>query len=122
MKALHVHTFDSDRDSVLVSFFEREFGQAARLLAKQDIELLAPGPDGECVTYYVERQGRALEPADFELNLEDLQEVKRTLRGLWKGPESFILADVSDKILALAPRYASVEEVEDVSPFIYVMF
>lgn len=117
-----MNSTDAERDEVLVAFFEREFGRAAQLLSEQGVQLLVPGPDGECASYYVERRKRAMEPADFELNLGNLDEVQRSLRKLWKGPESFILADLSEKILALAPRYNTVEEIEDVSPFIYVMF
>ena len=61
-------------------------------------------------------------PADFELNLDDHQEIIGRLGELWQGAEHDILRELSEKILALAPAFDGVEDVDEVSPFIYVMF
>jgi hypothetical protein len=106
----------------LDAFFEGEFGRAAAALARRGVGLLDAGPDATLPTYYVPRRTRAIARADFELNLEDPAAVRESLARLWAGPESATLVDLAEKILALAPRYASVDETEDVSPFIYVMF
>jgi hypothetical protein len=113
---------DTDLDNVLVAFFEQEFVTAAQRLAERSVRLLESAPNNGCATYYTPRQKRTMEPADFEWDLGNVEEVKQALRELWNGSEADVLSDLSDRILALAPRYASVEEVEEVSPFIYVMF
>lgn len=115
-------SIDKNRSRLLVSFFNREFVPVARLLSEEGVQLIEPGPDRECETYYIPRQKRSIDHADFELNLEDSDEVKRDLQKLWKGSESFILTDLSNKILALSSLFADVETAADVSPFIYVMF
>ena len=112
---------DPKEDDFLASFFNKEFLEAARLLSEAGVEPLV-GTDPDCESYYIQRQKTSMNPSDFEIDLEDLEEVKQRLGELWRGRESAILADLSQKILELTPRFATVEEVEDVSPYIYVMF
>ena len=63
-----------------------------------------------------------MEPASFDLDLGDPARVGESMGDLWTESQSPILAELVDKILALAPRYADVNESEDVSPLVYVMF
>ena len=64
-----------------------------------------------------------MDAADFELDLDDLEEVKRKLCDLWQGsPQTELLSELLDNILKLSPRFEDSEELEDVSPYIYVMF
>ena len=86
------------------------------------MQLLAADLDGERESYHIRRERTSMEPADFELNLEDMDEVRRWLSDRWQGPGSEALAHLLEKILQLAPHFDSVEEVEDVSPDMYVMF
>jgi hypothetical protein len=106
----------------LDEFFKVEFGGAAAALSRRGITLLRPGPDGNATTYYVLRRKTVMSRADFQLDLEDPSAVTDFLGRLWAGDESVILTQLARKVLALAPHYVSVEETEDVSPFIYVMF
>lgn len=113
---------ESDLVDSLSSFYEREFPQSAKLLSDKGIQLLADRPDSMASTYFIQRRKPNIEPADFELDLEDLEKVRQYLRERWAGPERDALAELTEKILALAPQFASVEQKTDVSPFMYVMF
>jgi len=63
-----------------------------------------------------------MKPEDMELDLEDIVWVKDTLAEITAGPDREILAEVYHKIIDLADRFDEVEDAEDVSPYIYVMF
>ena len=113
---------DDEPDNELVAIFEREFVPVARRLSEQGIETLVTGFDAECASYYIPRKRKQLSRADFELNLDDLEEVKRYFRSGWTDAESEILSDLLEQILALSVNYESVQIDEDVSPFVYAMF
>ncbi|MBM3301162.1 MAG: hypothetical protein FJY85_14550 [Deltaproteobacteria bacterium] len=117
-----MNSTNADLDHTLLSFFQSELSETARSLREQGAQLLVPGPDSESTTYYIRRSKTRMEPADFELKLTDLAEVRQRLRGLWKGAEETTLGNLTDKILALAPHFDSIEDTEEVSPFVYVMF
>lgn len=114
---------DAEKDELLISFFQEEFKRAAELLSKEGVKLLVTEPDPNCETYYIQRQKTTIEQADFEIDLDNMEQLKQALEQLCKTPEErLILVDLFEKILNLAPLYESVEQTEEVSPFIYVMF
>jgi hypothetical protein len=115
-------SIDREPDELLVSFFEREFAPARESLRDHDIELIDPGPDPDCPSYYSQREKTILEPTDFELDLDDVEKLMLFLEQLWLGPEKPILADLFRKILALAPRYREEPDSDEISPYIYAMF
>jgi hypothetical protein len=63
-----------------------------------------------------------MKPEELELDLEDIDWVKNALAQIADGPESEILADVYGRIIDLAGRFEEIDDAEDVSPYIYVMF
>ena len=79
-------------------------------------------PDPSLGTYYTRRQQRSMEPSDFQLDLEDLEWVKRAMNEIARASGADRLGDLYEKILDLADGFEPVGEVEDVSPYIYVMF
>ena len=111
-----------DSGNELVAIFECEFVPAAQHLSRNGIETLTTGFDPACSSYYRQRDKTGMEPADFEMNLDDLEEVKRHWRSYWTPAECEILEGLLNKVLALAVNYKSVRSAEDVSPFIYAMF
>ena len=106
----------------LAKLFDKEFARASRELSERGVELLSAGPDPSRDSYYVRRQKTTLEPADFEMDLQDWDEVARRLTDQWTDGTADVGAKLSIKIIEMAPQFESVEQTEDVSPNIYVMF
>lgn len=115
-------SIDREPDEMLVSFFEREFIPIVKSLGEHDIQVIVPAPNKHCPTYYIEREKMVMEPADFELDLADVEKLMLFLEQLWSGPEAALLADLFRKILAFAPRYQEESASDEVSPHIYAMF
>ena len=113
---------DMDQDKELADFYLAEFGRAGRLLAERGVCLLETMPDRDRASYYMKRQRTRMERGDFELALETTDGVTCALQTLWTGPEAAHLAELSEKILTLAPRFASRDQDAHVSPHMYVMF
>ena len=110
------------RDRLLDSIYKEEFLRTARELSEQSVQLLADRPDPELQSYFIERERKEIQSEDFMLDLDDLKQVKQQLSKLSDGSEAEPLSRLFDKILALADHFESVDEVEDVSEYIYVMF
>jgi hypothetical protein len=116
-----MNSTDKEQDGDLASLYEREFAATAKRLSERGVQLIAPGPDPSCATYYVERQ-RIMTRADFTLELDDTDDVKRAFHQLWTDVETSLLADLLERILALSVRQDSLRPEQDVSAFIYAMF
>jgi hypothetical protein len=83
-------------EKFLTNFFDNRIAPVARALKKQDFQLLDDGREvNNSESYFVRRPQTIMDAADFEL---------------------------LGNILKLAPRFENSEELDDVSPFIYVMF
>ena len=115
-------SISAESETRLVEVFEREFSVAARRLQNMGLKPLETGFDQTASSYYVEREQTQLEKSDFELDLDDPDDVKRHFRRGWTREETEVLADLVDHILALADVCDDVEQSTDVSPFIYAMF
>lgn len=117
-----MNSTESPTDSVFLSFYENNFARAARFLSEQSVRLLESEVGKDRATYYVVREKRSMNPIDFEINLENLDEVKQALRKLWAEAETSTLSDLTNKILSLSEYFKETQADEDVSPFIYAMF
>ena len=115
-------SISAESETRLVEVFEREFAVAARRLQSLGIKPLETGFDKTAASYYLEREQTQLEKSDFELNLDDPDDVKRHFRRGWSEEETAVLAQLVDHILELADVCDDVEQSTDVSPFIYAMF
>ena len=107
---------------MLADFFRDEIVPTAEFLSQTRNRLLSTGTEESMDSFFVARVKTSLDPADFEINLNDLEEVKRRLHELWPGSGQDVVTRLITKIIDLAPHFDSTEELEDVSPFIYVMF
>lgn len=112
----------TDSDKTLTEVFEKEFVRAAEQLREAGISPLEIGFDDALSSYYVKRKKLQLERKDFELDLDDPEDIKRRFRQGWSEAEAKVLEGLVDKILALANVCDEVEQSTDVSPFVYAMF
>jgi hypothetical protein len=115
-------SISAESEARLVDVFEHEFTAAARRLGRLGLQPLETGFDKAASSYYREREKTQLDPSDFELNLDDPEDVKRHFRRGWTKDETEVLEELVDKILTLADVCDDVEQSTDVSPFIYAMF
>jgi hypothetical protein len=113
---------DQQQVEFLTQFYKEIIAPAADRLRQQDVEILTTKPDPDEASYFSQRKHPSMTPEELELNLEDIDWVKNAITQITDGPESEILADVYGRIIDLADRFEEVEDAEDVSPYIYVMF
>jgi hypothetical protein len=115
-------SISAESETRLVEVFEREFAVAAERLREMGLQPLETGFDKTASSYYREREKTQLDRSDFELNLDDPEDVKRHFRRNWTRDETEVLEELVGHILALADVCDDVEQSTDVSPFIYAMF
>lgn len=113
---------DQQQVEFLTRFYNEIIAAAADRLKQQDVEILTTKPDPNELSYFSQREQSSMKPAELELDLEDIDWVKNALAQIADGPESEILADVYGRIIDLAARFEEIDDAEDVSPYIYVMF
>ncbi|HEX7771674.1 MAG TPA: hypothetical protein VF435_04590 [Pyrinomonadaceae bacterium] len=117
-----MNSTDGDSDEFLVLFFNREFTRTMQSLSRHETQLLTPGPDSSCASYYIQRKNPSLKKTDFELDIVDEEKLLASLEQLSSGPEAPLLADLFQKIIALSARYAGESSSHEVTPYIYAMF
>jgi hypothetical protein len=113
---------DQQQVEFLTQFYNEIIAPAADRLKQHDVEILTTKPDPDEPSYFSQRKHSSMKPEELELNLEDIDWVKNAITQITGGPEAEILADVYVRIIALADRFEEVDDADDVSPYIYVMF
>lgn len=82
------------------------------------------GPDAAATTYYIARETRAMQPADFEAHtFSDAAGFARSLAGRWRAEGDPALPALEKPLAELAAALKLDEEqTAEVSELIYVMF
>jgi hypothetical protein len=113
---------DDQQAEFLAKFHRDVIEPAASRLREQDVETLSVTPDDKERSYFSRRVHPDMKPEDLELDLENIDWVKEAFGEITDGPEGDILSDLYNQIVDLADRFEEMEDAEDVSPYIYVMF
>ena len=82
------------------------------------------GPHPVNNTYFVRRSKVSMDPSDFETGgCSSSEDIKKALVDLWGAEGNNDLSIMADAIVQLAElTHQSVEQTDEVSPFMYVMF
>ncbi|MCD5399327.1 MAG: hypothetical protein LR120_06245 [Dehalococcoidia bacterium] len=113
---------DQQQVEFLTRFYNEIIAAAADRLKQQHVEILTTEADPNELSYFSQREQSSMKPEELELDLEDIDWVKNALTQITDGPEAEVLADVYGRIIDLAARFEEIDDAEDVSPYIYVMF
>ena len=113
---------DDQQAEFLAQFHRDVIEPAASRLREQDAEMLSVGSEVNERSYFSRRVHPDMKPEDLVLDLENIDWVKEAFGDITDGPEGKILADLYSQIVDLADRFEEMEDAEDVSPYIYVMF
>ena len=113
---------DQQQVEFLTQFYNEIIAPAADRLKQQNAEILNTNPDPNELSYFSQREHSSMKPDELELDLEDIDWVKNAITQITDGPEAAILADIYRQIIDLADRFEEVDDADDVSPYIYVMF
>lgn len=113
---------DEQQAMFLTQFYHDVIEPAGRRLAEHGAEMLTTGPNSNESSYFSGREEPSVKPEDMELDLENIDWIRDAVSKITCGPQGEILADVYLRIIDLADRFEDVEDTEDVSPYIYVMF
>ena len=112
-------------DRRLHGFFRERVLPLAERTRERRQRLLPKGPDAYRASYYEPARRREMAPTDFTrasgLTPETLEQ---QLRGLWQERGDAELAELAPELARLARACAAdmVEQGEDLSPFVYVMY
>ena len=113
---------DDQQARFLTQFYHDVIEPAATRLREQEAELLTTGSDANQQSYLSRRARPSMNPEDMVLDLESIDSVKDAFSMITDGPDGEVLNEVYRRIIDLADRFEEVEDAEDVSPYIYVMF
>jgi hypothetical protein len=106
------------------TFFMLKLAPLAEEYRRRGLPLIPLAAEPEAKTYFVDRERRSMRPDDFELaGTASIDEFRQALAAHWTAAGHPALAELAPDFASLAEAlYQVVEQGEEVSPFIYVMF
>lgn len=115
---------DRRTDAAVKSFFDGELMPLAAKMKAGGHSFLEVKHDAKAATYYLPRDKRTMERADFEALAELAPDsLSRMLAAFWKTRKDDALVPLAGPIAKLANTlHATQRPDEDVSPFVYMMY
>jgi len=115
---------DRKTDAAVRAFFDGELMPLAAKSKAAGHNFLDVKQNPRAASYYVQRDKRTMDRADFE-TLADLtpESLPRVLTAFWKQRKTDALLSLVPSITKLAAAlHATQRQDEDVSPFVYMMY